>query len=202
MLPRRLLLTAPLVLTACASLLPAQNYVPRTDWPLDLAPPPATGALGGQAVLMIRPLDAAPGLDARGLQSLGADGRLKVDYYNLWAVAPNDAMTEALLEWSAASGRFAAVVSPGSRLAPGLIVEGELTELLADMGQGQARAGMTLVVIRAEGALTDTAVPLAQVRLQASVPLSGNDPESLVAAQKAALAALLAQAMALLARFA
>lgn len=198
---RRLILTAPLALSACASLLPAQKYVARTDWPLEPAPPNAMPDNPAGKVLLVRPITAAPGLDARGVQSLAPDGSLKSDYYNLWAVDPADAVTQALLAWTQASGAFSAVVTPGSRLTPSLILEGELTELLADPSQGQARAVLTLAVIKAAGAL-GVAVPLTQARLSGTAPLQGSDPAAEVAAQRAALADVLKQAMALLARFA
>ncbi|MGP8026293.1 MAG: ABC-type transport auxiliary lipoprotein family protein [Acidocella sp.] len=197
---RRIVLAAPLALAACASLLPAQKYTPRANWPLQPAPPAAVANAGTGPVLMIRPIAAAPGLEARGLQSLAADGSLDVDYYNLWAVPPADAVTQALLDWSQASGAFSAVVTPGSRLQPDLIVEGELTELLADPSRGEARAALTLVFIKPSGTLTGTALPVAQAMLKATAPLQGNDPAAMAAAQNNALSGLLTQAMAQLER--
>ncbi len=193
---RRLLLAAPLGLSACASLLPSQKYTPRVSWPLQPPPPAGGAAAPGGPVLLVRPISAAPGLEARGLQSLTPDGSLHTDYYNLWAVPPADAVTQALLDWSEASGAFSAVITPGSRLQPGLIVEGELTELLADLGQGEARAALTLVVIKPGAG--GTAVPLRQALLRAAMPLTANDPATLARAQSAALAKVLTQAMALL----
>ena len=197
---RRIVLAAPLALAACTSLLPAQKYTPRVNWPLQPAPPAAAANAGNGQVLMIRPIAAAPGLDSRGLQSLAADGSLKVDYYNLWAVPPADAVTQALVDWSQASGAFFAVVTPGSRLQPALIVEGELTELLADPGRGEAHAALTLVLIKPAGTLTGTALPVTQARLQATAPLQGEDPTAMAAAQNNALSGVLAQAMVLLER--
>ncbi|MBB5372251.1 ABC-type transport auxiliary lipoprotein family protein [Acidocella aromatica] len=193
---RRLLLAAPLALSACASLLPAQKYTPRVSWPLQPQPPAGVASAPGAPVLLVRPISAAPGLEARGLQSLAADGSLRVDYYNLWAVPPADAVTQALLGWSEASGAFSAVITPGSRLQPGLIVEGELTELLADPAHGEARAALTLVVIKPGAG--GVAVPLRQALLRAAVPLSADDPAARVQAQSQALSGVLAQVMALL----
>jgi hypothetical protein len=45
-------------------------------------------------------------------------------------------------------------------------------------------------------------VPLAQARLHATAPLRGTSPDDMQAAENAALASVLTQAMALLARFA
>lgn len=195
---RRLLLAAPLALSACASLLPSQKYTPRISWPLQPPPPANMPPAPGGRVLLVRPITAAPGLEARGLQSLGPDGSLNVDYYNLWAVPPADAVTQALLDWSEASGAFSAVITPGSRLQPDLILEGELTELLADPARSEARAALTLVVIKPGAGAGGAAVPLRQALLRAAVPLSGNAPAVLAAAQSEALSQVLTQAMALL----
>lgn len=195
---RRLLLVAPLALSACASLLPAQKYTPRVSWPLQPAPPASAPPAPGGPVLLVRPITAAPGLEARGLQSLAPDGSLSVDYYNLWAVPPADAVTQALLDWSQASGMFSAVITPGSRLQPDLILEGELTALLADRTHGEARVALTLVVIKP--GTGGTAVPLRQALLQAAMPLPADNPAALAQAQAEALAQVLAQAMALLRR--
>ncbi len=199
---RRLLLAAPLALAACGSLLPRQQYIPRTIWPLQPPPPGTNAAPGAGPVLLVRALAAAPGLDQRGLQSLAADGSLNVDYYNLWAVPPADALTQSLITWAQASGLFSAVVTPGSRLTPGLIIEGELTQLLADLPAGVARAQMSLLIIKPSGAAGGFAQPLAQLSLSASAPIEGSGPAAQEAAQSAAAASLLAQAMAQLSRFA
>lgn len=199
---RRFILAAPVALSACGSLLPAQKYTPRVNW--DLAPPPPAFPphTGTGPVLLIRPVAAAPGLEARGLRSLNADGSLKLDYYNLWAVPPADAVTQALVNWAQASGMFSAVVTPGTRLDAGLILEGELTELIAVPGQNEARAALTLAVIKPAGGLTGTALPLTQVLLRASAKLRGTDAAAAAAAENDAVASLLGQAMDLLTRFA
>jgi cholesterol transport system auxiliary component len=199
---RRVALFAPLLLTGCGSLLPQQKYVPRVNWPLDPAPPAQNAANPAGPVLLVRDIAAAPGLDQQGVQSLTPDGSLNVDYYNLWAVNPADAVTQALLTWLQASGDFSAVVSPGSRLTASLIVEGELTELVADPTSGQACAVLTLVVIKNGAGLTASSLPLAQQRITGTAPLSGATPAAEVAAQRAALASALSQAVALVARYA
>lgn len=202
MLRRRLVLAAPLGLAACGSLLPRQKYVPRIIWPLQPPAPAANAAPGTGKVLLVRAITAAPGLDQRGLQSLGADGSLNVDYYNLWAVPPADALTQSLITWAQASGMFAAVVTPGTRLTPGLIAEGELTQLLADLPANMARARMSLLIIKASGAVAGFAQPLAQLSLSASAPIAGSGAQAQAEAENQAVASLLGQAMAALRRYA
>jgi cholesterol transport system auxiliary component len=198
---RRLIFAAPVLLAGCSSLLPAQKYVARVDWPLDPQPPAMQPANPAGQVLLVRDLGAGPGLDDQGLQSLRADGSLDISYYNRWAVPPADAATAALANWAQASGAFAAVVGTGTRLTPGLIVEGELTAFIADLAAGQARAVMTLVVIANSNSITAKSRPLAQQRITGTAPLSGSGASAQVASERAALADALRQAVALLTRF-
>ncbi|MDD2795551.1 ABC-type transport auxiliary lipoprotein family protein [Acidocella sp.] len=199
---RRFACLALLALSACTSLLPAQKYIARTSWPLAPQPPAQNPANPSGPILMVRAISAAPGLDQTGLQSLAPDGSLNIDYYNNWAAAPADAATQALLTWCQASGAFSAVIQPGSRLNPGLIVEGELTQLLANPASGQATAVLTLAVIKPAGGITTAALPLVQQRITGAAPLVGATPAAQAAAQNAALASALVQAVALLTRYA
>ncbi len=169
---RRIVLAAPLGLSACSSVLPAQKYVAKVNWPLTPQPPVFHPAAAHGPVLLVR----------------------AIDYYNLWAVEPADAITQGLVTWAQATGFFSAVVTPGSRLNADYIVEGELTELLADPSTGQARCVVTLVVMKATG----TPVPVRQQRLVGVAPLSGTDAPAQVAAERAALANVLTQTMTVL----
>ena len=200
MMKRRLVLAAPLGLVACGSILPVQKFTPTVDWPLDPQPPSMMAPNAAGPVLLVRDLSAAPGLDDTGLHSLRADGSLDISYYNRWSVPPANAATAALANWALASGDFAAVVGPGSRLTANLIVEGELAEFYADLSTGQAHAVLTLVIIRNSFSIAAVNRPLAQQRINGTAPLRGTDAAALVAAQLAALASALTQAMTLLNR--
>jgi cholesterol transport system auxiliary component len=195
---RRIILAAPALLAGCASILPKQKYIAPVSWPLNPQPPQTAPANENGKVVLLRSLDAGPGLSQQGIQTLNADGSLTVSYYNQWAVAPADAASEALGTWLTASGAFSAVVSPGSRLSADLIVEGELTELVSDPARNRARAVLTLVVIRNIGGNTR---PLAQQRLIGTAPLNGPGYAAQVAAQSAALADAIGQAVDLVTRF-
>jgi cholesterol transport system auxiliary component len=198
---RRVVIVAPLALAACGSVLPRQQYIPQVDWPLAPPPPQNLPANPGGKVVLVRDLAAAPGLDERGLRLLRPDGSMEISYYSRWAVEPEDAATAALSDWLEASGMFAAVVGLGSRLTASLIVEGELSEFLADESAGQARAVLTLVVIANAGGIAAKALPLAQARLTGTAPLRGTDAPAEVAAMRAALADALGQAVGLVERF-
>ncbi len=195
---RRSIVAAPVMLAGCASLLPKQKYIPQVNWPLDPQPPASQPADPAGKVVLLRDLNAGPGMSNQGIQTLQADGSLSISYYNQWAVAPADAAAEVLANWLAASGAFSAVVSPGSRLTANLIVEGEFSELLSDLGAGEAKAVLTLVVIQSVNGNTR---PLAQQRIVGTAKLSGSDYPAQVAAQSAALANAMQQAVSLITRF-
>ncbi|HQT64980.1 MAG: hypothetical protein B7Z75_11305 [Acidocella sp. 20-57-95] len=199
---RRLILTSPLWLAGCGSLLPTQKYIPQVQWPLQPVPLVNNPPNPNGPILLVRDLAAAPGLNEQGLRSLRADGSLDVAFYNRWAVSPADAATAALTAWAQASGAFSAVVNTGSRLTPAFIVEGTLTEFVADLAAGQARAVLSLVVIANADSLTAKPHPLAQQTITGTAPLHGDDAPAEVAAMQAALANALAQAVSLLRRLA
>lgn len=201
---RRLLLAAGLL--AGCSVLPAQQYQQRRDWPLVPRRPETAPSRRGERVLLIRTVSAAPGLEARGLQWLLKDGSVNVDYYEQWAAPPAQAMEEALRRWLTDAGLFAAVVAPGSTVTPDLVLEVELTAMHADfgaapgaepeaepgagVGAGVARVGLAMVLLEPHGDTT-------RVRLQrtemADTRLAGTDAAAMVAALRDAAASVLGQ---------
>jgi ABC-type uncharacterized transport system auxiliary subunit len=176
------------------SLLPDRPYAERRQWPLGAETAAGAAALAAPAgpVLLVRTVRAGPGLTRRGLQVLQPDGSLQVLYYEEWAVPPAEAAEAALRRALAASGRFAAVTAPGSRLDPDYVLEGELERLLADPAQGSASAALALVLART-GPVRNR--PVLQRSFAASVRLpaakagsgAGADAPVLAAAMQAAL---------------
>jgi cholesterol transport system auxiliary component len=190
------------------SVLPSQPYLQRRDWPLvvrrseesaatipvvsgPVVPAPVVSRPAGRGrglVLLVRTVQAGPGLEARGLQTLQQDGSLKTDFYEQWVVPPAEAIDDDLRRWLADSGLFAAVVGPGSRITADLVLEGELLALHADLASMTAQATLALVLI-------DQRPGPARIGLQrtaaASVKLEGTDPPALARAQVAAVAAML-----------
>jgi len=186
---RRILLASLLALAGCG--LSERPYLEKRDWPLkvsrpDIAPPAPRGR-----VLLVRTVQAGPGLETRGLAALQADGSVKTEFYETWSVPPAEGAEASLREWLAASGRFAAVLNPGSRMTADLVLEATLTVLITDPGKGVARAALSVVVLDQRGGGTRV---LAQRMIQAEAPLGGTDAPARVAAMKAALAEVLAQA--------
>jgi ABC-type uncharacterized transport system auxiliary subunit len=150
-------------------------------------------------VLLLRSVRAAPGMDNRGLRIVGAGGQVDTAYYHEWAAPPVEAAEEAMRQWLAASGLFAAVVSPGSRLRPNLVLEAELLRLQAEPRAGVARAGLAALLL---DETRDGAQPriLGQFTPEGTAPLPGGarrddklPADEAAAAMRDALAAALAE---------
>jgi cholesterol transport system auxiliary component len=189
---RRMALTGALAgvlaLTGCA--LETRPYAERRQWPLLVHRPEALAPKVGGPVLLVRSFVAGPGMEARGLQSLGADGAIRTEYYEEWSVPPAQAVEEAVRRWLADSGLFSAVLVPGSRLNADLVAEGELDVLWTVPAEKLARAaaGLTLVTDR-----NATSRLVLQRRFTGQAALGGATPSEAAAAMVAAVAALCAE---------
>ena len=179
-----------LALAGCGTILSTREAVEKRNWPMLVRRPESVLPKMGGRVLLVRGFAAAPGLDRRGLQTLAADGSMKSDFYEEWAVPPADGAEEALRQWLAASGQFAAVLAPGSRLPADLVLEGELLALRAEPARGVAVASIAYVL--ADQRPRD-AVLLRQETMDAEAPLLGADAPAQAAAQLRALAIVLAR---------
>jgi len=184
---RRTCLAGVAALAGC-SVLPQQPYLERRDWPLAARRPKVLPSRSRGLVLLVRSIEAGPGLERRGLQWKLPDGSLHIDFYEQWAVPPAQAVEDALRLWLADSGLFAAVVSPGSQLAADLVLEGELTEFTGYPRAGIARAELALVLL-------DQRPKMPHIMLQktesVTAPLTSTQPPSVVQSLQAALGGLL-----------
>ncbi len=172
------------------SVLPSQPYLQRRDWPLAVRRSEALPRRPDGGVLLVRTMQAGPGMETRGLQTLQKDGSLQTAFYEQWSTPPTEAVDDDLRRWLADSGLFAAVLGTGSRMTADLVLESELVALNADLGSGTARAAVAFVLI-------DQRPTPARIRMErtesASVKLEGTEPPALVRAQQAAVAAALGQ---------
>ena len=186
---RRVLLGLALGLAACGSLT-ERPYVERRQWPLVVRRTVAAPAERRGPVLLVRGVTAAPGVDTRGLQWLQRDGSLHVDYYEEWAVPPATSIESDLRQWLADTGRFAAVVAPGSRLEGDLVLEGTLTAFRADLAGGIARVALGLVLLDQRSGSDKI---LMQQDFSAKTNLAGSDPPAVARGLQQALAEVLAE---------
>ena len=184
---RRLLLASGAALAGC-SVLPREPYLQRRSWPLAARRPEALPPDPRGRVLLVRELQAGPGLESNGLQWLQPDGSVHVDFYEQWAVPPAEAVGDDVRRWLADAGLFRAVLAPGSRLNADFVVEGELEALIADLGDNRARVALALVLLDQRPSPIKV---LLQKTERAEVPLTGTDPPAIVRAIKVALAEVL-----------
>ena len=194
---RRVLLGGAAASLAGCSVLRERPYQERREWPLEVRRPTSTLAGPHAPVLLLRALRAGPGLDARGLRTHQADGAENIDNWEEWAVPPPQGVEECLRQWLAASGLFSAVVMPGSQVTADFVLEGELVSFVGDPPAGVARAGLSLVLLRASG--SGRFLPVLQRSLTGQATLTGVDGPALAASLQAALASLLAAVEAALA---
>ncbi len=192
-----LMLGSVLALAGCG--LSERPYAEKRQWPLTVTRPRSLPPRTRGRTLLVRSIQAAPGLGARGLQTLQPDGSLRVDFYEEWAVPPAEGVESDLRQWLADAGLFAAVVAPGSRLAADLVLEGTLTALIAEPERGVARAVLTVVLIDPRPAPTRI---LLQQRFVAQRALSNAEAPAIAQALLAAIADLLGQIETAVARFA
>lgn len=184
---RRGLLAGVLAVAGCG--LSERAYEVKRDWPLVARRPQMETANARGKVLLVRSMQAGPGLETRGLRSLQPDGSVKSDFYETWAVPPAQGVEAALRDWLVASGRYAAVLAPGSRMTADYVLETTLTALVADLARGVARAAMTVVVLEDRGG---GARVVAQHVLAAEAPLAGGEAPVMAQAMVKALQGLLA----------
>jgi ABC-type uncharacterized transport system auxiliary subunit len=141
--------------------------------------------------LLVRTVTAAPQLEVRGLQWLRSDGSVHVDFYEQWAVPPAEAVDDDLRQWLAASGIYAAVLAPGSRLHADLVLEAELDAFVVDLPAGVARTALAVVL---SDERTSPARVLLQQTFSATAKLTSQNVPDLVEAMRAALRDVLEQA--------
>jgi len=188
---RAALLLAAVALTGC-SVLPerpyqeVQRFVLRPERP-ETAPPALRGP-----VLLVRGLRGAPGMEARGLRILRPNGVVEVEYWSEWAAPPVEATEDSLRQWLAASGLFSAVVGPGSRLRPDLVLEGELLRLHAEPAQGIARAGLSVLLLRQQRGDAGDLRIAGQFPMDGTAPLPGGARSAGQVASSEAAAAMVA----------
>jgi ABC-type uncharacterized transport system auxiliary subunit len=189
MIARRALVLGLPALAGC-SVLPDRPYQEVRRFALAPERPRQQAAPAQGRVLLIRTFRSAPGLDARGLRSLGQDGQVSQEYWQEWAAPPAELAEEATRRWLGAAGLFAAVTAPGSRLRADWVLEGELTRLQAEPDAGRARAGLSVLLLtEREGG---PARILATLQPEGSAPLASRDGAAAAAAMSAALGAALA----------
>jgi ABC-type uncharacterized transport system auxiliary subunit len=183
---RAMLLAAPLLASAC-SVLPERPYQEISRYALEPRRQGEGWRGKGRRLLLVRTLRAPAALDVRGLRGIRPDGTEEIDFYAEWISPPAEAAEQALRRWLMDARLFAAVLAPGSRANPDLVLEGELTRLVANRARGLAEAELNFVLIseresspRVLGQMISTG--------SAALPTGALRPDQAAAAMNAALA--------------
>ena len=182
---RRALLAAPLAVAGCG--LDTRPYAELRQWPLRVRRPQALPPRRDGPVLLVRGFVAGPGMEARGLQSVQADGSIRTEFYEEWSAPPAEAMAEAVRSWLSESGLFSAVLAPGSRLAAGFVLEAELDALWTVPAERRARTALGVTLVAEDAAGTTL---LLQRRMEGTAELSGPAPGDAVNAMMVATSLL------------
>jgi len=197
---RTLLLAAPFLAPAC-SVLPDRPYQEISRYALEPRRQGDGWRGKGRRLLLVRTLRAPAALDVRGLRSIRPDGTKEIDFYAEWIAPPAEAAEQALRRWLMDARLFAAVLAPGSRANADLVLEGELTRLVANRAKGQAEAELNFVLISEREASPRV---LGQMLSSgtAALPSGTLQPEQSAAAMNAALGNALGSLEQALARYA
>jgi ABC-type uncharacterized transport system auxiliary subunit len=197
---RALLMAAPFLAPAC-SVLPERPYQEISRYALEPRRQGEGWRGKGRRLLLLRTLRAPPALDVRGLRSIRPDGTEEIDFYAEWIAPPAEAAEQALRRWLMEARLFAAVLAPGSRANPDLVLEGELTRLVANRARGQAEAELNFVLISEREASVRV---LGQMISTGSAALPNNTPrpEQAASAMNTALANAFASLEQALSRYA
>jgi len=190
---RDVLALLPVALTACG--LSERPYAERRAWPLLVPRPTVLPPAAGGGVLLLRSIAAAPGLELRGLQSLRPDGSIQTEFYEEWAVPPAEGVEQALRQWLADCGLFAAVVAPGSRMPADIVLEGQLTALWSIPAEHRAHAALAFTALDQRGG---TSSLRSQQTVAADAPLTVLGAPAAAHAMGVALATVFARVEVLL----
>jgi hypothetical protein len=141
-------------------------------------------------------------METRNLRVIRPDGTESLDFYAEWAAPPAEAAEQSLRRWLIDARLFSAILSPGSRVTPDFVMEGEITALAANQGLGVARAELTLLLVDERNGSR----LVGQLVTDGTAPLAGGTAaptaEQAAAAMSAALGNALASLEQALARYA
>lgn len=132
MTPRRaFLLAGPALAAGCANPL-SRPFPDKTMYVLDVRRPQRLPPNPRGRVLVVRSVAAGPGAEQRGIVTRFPGGQQRADFWNEFFAPPPALVQDALRQWLADSGLFAAVVDQGTRATPALALEPALVAMFAD----------------------------------------------------------------------
>lgn len=163
----------------------------RTRWLLE-APRTASEteaeAASGRGVLEVRPFGVAPAFATEAFVHRYEGGEHAEDFYHEFFVPPGLMISSSVVQWLRAGGAFDAVQQDDGEVLPDLVLEGDVTELYADLAgeQPQAVLGVKVFVVDPR----EHRLLLGRT-YRRQVPVSDRSPRSLVSGWNEALGTVL-----------
>lgn len=159
---------------------------------------PAAGSVASPPhgpVLAIRRLTVAAPFDGQSFLYRTGEFSYERDPYAEFLDSPEQLLGPPIRAWLRESGKFAAVVEPGSALRPTLLVEVAVSRLYGDFRQGRAPAAVLEMRFLFFAAGRDTVGPLQfQKNYTERLPLRRRTAASLVAGWNEALGRIIEEA--------
>ena len=183
-----LILMAGLLCTSCISL--KQEYQQKRYYVLDVERPGESLTQTATAALKVREFRASPRAVDKGFSYRMGGLNYETDFYNEFLIAPAPIMTTEAAQWLTKSGLFASVIDPASFMEATHLLEGNLAALYGDYSQTPPRAVLALQFWLLKDDLSGAKV-IFQQEFKQEAPIAQKTPEALVAGWNLALAEIL-----------
>ncbi len=192
--PTRRALALPLagLVAACGNPL-SRPYPEKQIFVLRAPRPGPRDPLPRPRLLLMRDVDAAAGVEARGLVTRLDDSRQQTDFWNEFALPPARLVDDQLRRWLDASGAVSAVLDSGSRARADVVLEPTLTALSADATDPQKPAAQVTMAVLLLNAAQSPPRLAVQETIAQRVPIANTEPASIVAGMNQALVAIFAR---------
>ena len=156
----------------------SKPYPAKQYYSIDVPAPSTSIPDRVQATLRVAPVRIAPPFDAQAFQYNTKPNQFESDYYVNFVTQPGDIITGELTQYLSAAGPYAVVVDGTSSVSTSRMLETRVSTLCGDY------TDTPQAVVIAKIFLLDTRTADARVLFEKeysqSVPLSGQDPASLV----------------------
>lgn len=185
--------SAVLVLAAMCSGCVSRHPYAKRQFVLEANRPDQPAGPSHDVVLAVRGFTIDPVCDSLGLLCRKGESEYESDFYNQFLVAPQALISSQTRAWLAQSGKFKAVLEPGSLIEATHVLEGNVLALYGDFrGQGLPQAVMQIRVFAVANKASLPRIAFAR-DYRASREAAGQTAEALVAAFNQCLEQILAE---------
>jgi ABC-type uncharacterized transport system auxiliary subunit len=167
------------------------EYPERRFYTLSADRPGGPAAPAGEGVLRVRRFTASKLSEGSELVTRTGAAEYETDFYNAFFSPPATQLTEQTQRWLGASGLFSAVVGTGSSIPETHVLEGNVIALVQDEREKHDAAVLEMQVMLVRVS-SDPAAVLFQKTYKAMESMFPGKPETAVKGWNAALARILA----------